>query len=110
MVLPLLTGKPQVAKGFLRAFLRACSYLQGDYLKDDPGIATIIEKYTQVPANVVARAPAPQYMKDGVVPIGNLQSLQTFFLQRGELEYEQPIGVATFVDDTLARQVASGSK
>jgi len=106
----LLTGKPQVAKGFLRAFLRACSDLQGDYLKNDPGIATIIEKYTQVPANVVARAPAPQYMKDGVVPIGNLQSLQTFFLQRGELEYKQPIDVATFVDDTLARQAASGSK
>lgn len=107
---PLLTGKPQVAKGFLRAFLRACSDLQGDYLKTDPGIATIIEKYTQVPADVVARVSAPQYSMDGVVPTGNLQSLQTFFLQRGELEYKQPIDVATFVDDSLARQLASGSK
>ncbi len=107
---PLLTGKPQVAKGFLRAFLRACSDLQGDYLKTDPGIATIIEKYTQVPADMVGRAPAPHYSKDGVVPIGNLQSLQTFFLQSGELEYKQPIDVTTFVDDSLARQVASELK
>jgi NitT/TauT family transport system substrate-binding protein len=107
---PLLTGKPMVAKGFLRAFLRACGDLQGDYLKTDPGIAAIIEKYTQVPADVVARVAAPQYTKDGVVPVGNLQSLQTFFLQRGELEYKQPIDVTSFVDDSQARQVASGSK
>jgi NitT/TauT family transport system substrate-binding protein len=104
---PLLNDKPQVAKGFLRAYLRACRDLQGDYLKNDPDIARIIEKYIQVPASVAARASAPQYSKDGIVPVEDLSTLQSYFMQRGELEYEQLIDVTTFVDDTLAREVAS---
>ena len=106
----LLANKPAVARGFLRAFLRACGDLQGDYMKNDPGIADIIQKYTQVPAAVVARASAPQYTRDGVVPLGDLMKLQSFFLQRGELDYKQPLDMSTFVDDSLARQAASGLK
>jgi NitT/TauT family transport system substrate-binding protein len=106
----LLQEKPEIARGFIKAYLRACGDLQGDYLKNDPGIAAIIEKYTHVPADVVARVDAPSYTKDGVVPIADLNTLQNFFLQRGQLDYKQSIDVTTFVDDSIGRQVASELK
>jgi NitT/TauT family transport system substrate-binding protein len=105
-----LADKPQLARGFLRAYLRACRDLQGSYLKTDSQVAGIIEKYTQVPASVISRASAPSYSIDGVVPVKDIMTLQDFFIQRGELEYKTPIDVTTFVDDSLARQVASELK
>lgn len=107
---PLLKDKPLVAKGFMKAYLRACRDLQGDYLKNDPEIAKIIEKYTQVPAATIARASAPQYNPNGTVPIEDLKTLQDYFLQRGELEYKEPRDVTTFVDDSLAKEVAAELK
>jgi NitT/TauT family transport system substrate-binding protein len=106
----MLKDRPQVARGFIKAYLRACRDLQGDYLKNDPEIARIIEKYTQVPASVAARAAAPQYSTSGMVPVQDIETLQDYFLQRGELDYAQPLDVTTFVDDNLAKAVAAELK
>jgi NitT/TauT family transport system substrate-binding protein len=106
----MLKERPQVASGFIKAYLRACRDLQGDYLKTDPDIARIIEKYTHVPADVAARAAAPQYSTNGMVPVGDIEKLQEYFLQRGELDYTQPIDITTFVDDSLAKAVAAELK
>jgi NitT/TauT family transport system substrate-binding protein len=100
---PLLTENPDAARGFLRAYLRACRDLQGDYMT--PEIAAIIEKYTQVPADVVQRTSLAQYDPDGVVPIEDLNTLQEYFIQRGVLEYDQPLDLSAFVDTSLATAV-----
>ncbi|MDZ4721594.1 MAG: ABC transporter substrate-binding protein [Roseiflexaceae bacterium] len=100
----LLTEKPEVAKGFLRAYLRACRDLQGKYMS--PEIAAIIEKYTKVPAAVVLRASPAQYDPNGVVPIANLNTLQDYFMSRGLLEFKQPLDVTKFVNTTLAAEAA----
>jgi NitT/TauT family transport system substrate-binding protein len=100
----LLTEKPEVAQGFLRAYLRACRDLQGKYMT--PEIAAIIEKYTKVPAAVVLRASPAQYNPDGVVPVENLKTLQDYFMSRGLLEYKQPLDVASFVNTSLAADAA----
>jgi NitT/TauT family transport system substrate-binding protein len=104
-----LTAKPALAKGFIKAYLRACRDLQGAYL-DDPAIASIIEKYTHVPAAIVARSAHPYFSADGVVPVGDLQSLQDFFLKRGELDYKTPLDVNSFVDTSLASAAAAELK
>jgi NitT/TauT family transport system substrate-binding protein len=101
---PLLKEKPEVAKGFMRAYLRASRDLQGDYMNLD--IASIIEKYTKVPADVTLRANPAQYDPDGVVPIDDLETLQKYFLTRGVLEYSDPIDVKPLVDTQLATEVA----
>lgn len=107
---PILKDKPEVAKAFMRAYLKACRDLQGDYLKKDPQLATIIEKYTQVPADVILRASGAQYNKDGVIPVDDIKTLQDYFLSRGELEYTQPLDVSTFIDDSIAKEAASELK
>ena len=102
---PLLAKSPAAAHGFMRAYLRACRDLQGTYMTKD--IATIIEKYTKVPADVVLRSAPAQYSSTGAVPVDNLKTLQDYFLKRGELEYKQPLDVTTFVNTQLASEVAA---
>lgn len=102
---PLLNEQPEAARGFMRAYLRACRDLQGDYMS--PEIAAIIEQYTQVPADVVLRASPAQYDPDGTVPIDDLNTLQAYFLERGSLEYSEPLDLSAYVDTQLAAEVAA---
>jgi len=98
--------KDELARGFMRAYLRACRDLQGKYMNQE--IASIIEKYTKVPADVNLRASTPQYDPNGRVPIENLNTLQTYFLQRGSLlEYKEPLDISKLVNTQLAAEVAA---
>ncbi len=101
---PLLNNR-EAARGFMRAYLRACRDLQGDYMNEE--IAQIIEKYTQVPADVTLRASPAQYDPDGRVPIDDLNTLQAYFLERGALEYSAPLDLTRFVNTELAAEVAA---
>lgn len=105
---PLLSSKPAAAKGFMRAYLRACRDLQGNYMT--PELAAIVEKYTKVPAAIVQKSALPQYDPNGTVPMKDLATLQSYFLERGELQYKQPLDLAPLVDTTLAAQVAAELK
>ena len=103
---PLLQGKPEAAKSFMRAYLRACRDLQGKYMNQE--IADIIAKYTPpVPADVILRASPAQYDPNGTVPAEDLNTLQSYFIQRGVLEYKEPLNLAPFINTDLAREVAA---
>jgi NitT/TauT family transport system substrate-binding protein len=104
MGLPLLKDRPQVAEGFMRAYLKACRDLQDPNIYKNPEIAAIIEKYTKVPADVVSRASRPYYQPDGALPIDNINTLQGYFLTRGELEYKQALDMTKFIDTSLAEK------
>ncbi|MFP4438058.1 MAG: ABC transporter substrate-binding protein [Chloroflexaceae bacterium] len=102
---PWLEANPEAARGFMRAYLRACRDLQGDYMNEE--IAQIIEEYTQVPAAVVMRSPLAGYDPDGEVPIDDLETLQAFFMERGSLEYDELLDVNQFVNTEIATEVAA---
>lgn len=100
MGLPLLKDHLPAAQGFVRAYLKACRDLQGDALKD-PAIAAIIEKYTKVPAATIETASHAYYDPNGTIPVGDIQTLQTYFLSRGELDYKTPLDLTRFIDTSL---------
>jgi len=102
---PWLEANPEAARGFMRAYLRACRDLQGDYMNEE--IAQIVEEYTQVPAAVVMRSPLAGYNPNGEVPIDDLETLQAFFMQRGSLEYSELLDVNQFVNTEIAAEVAA---
>jgi NitT/TauT family transport system substrate-binding protein len=95
---------PDLAHRFMRGYLRACRDLQGDYMNEE--IAEIVSQYTEVPADVVQRSVAAQFSPDGSMPVDNLETLQAFFLERGYLEYSEPLDINTFIDTELAAEVA----
>jgi NitT/TauT family transport system substrate-binding protein len=102
---PLLDDRPEAASGFMRAYLRACRDLQGDYMSQD--IAQIVEKYTQVPADVTMRAALPTYDPNGAINVADITTLQSYFQQRGVLEYDELLDMSAFIDQRLAQGVAA---
>ena len=93
---------PDAALGFMKGYLRATRDLQGNYMNAE--IAAMIEKYTKVPAAVVQRAATAQYSADGTVPLHDLETLQSFFMQRGLLTYKEPLDLKNIVDTKLAEE------
>ncbi len=104
MGMPLLRDRTAVADGFMRAYLKACRDLSApdSYQKGD--IAAIIEKYTKVPAAIVAKASRPYYEPNGVIPVKDIETLQAYFLTRGSLEYKQPLDISKFIDTSLVQR------
>ncbi|MDW8327938.1 MAG: ABC transporter substrate-binding protein [Anaerolineales bacterium] len=100
----LATERPEVARGFLRAYIKACRELQGDYMTDE--LAGILEKYTKVPADVAKRLPLPQFNPDAKVPLADLEALQKYFMGRGLLDYSEPLDLTTLVNTKLAEEAA----
>ncbi|MCS6910770.1 MAG: ABC transporter substrate-binding protein [Anaerolineales bacterium] len=100
----LATERPEVARGFLRAYIKACRELQGDYMTDE--LAGILEKYTKVPADVAKRLPLPQFNPDAKVPLADLEALQKYFMGRGLLDYSEPLDLTKLVNTQLAEEAA----
>jgi len=97
------TAHPDLAQGFVTAFIRGARDLNGD-LWNDPENLAIIEKFTGVPADVVARANRSYHDPNGVVPLADLMELQGFFKQQGELSYTDDIDLSQFINTTYAEK------
>ncbi len=92
-----MADNPQAAQGFVTAYLRACRDLTGAGFKDAANLA-IIEAYTGVPAALIGQAVQPVYQTDGTIDPASFSTLQTFFRERDQLEYDDDIDPATFID------------
>lgn len=84
------------AAGIVAGYLRASRDLTENF--NDPLHLAIIEKYTGVPAQLVAESVKPVYSTDGEVNLESLGQLQAFFGERGLLDYEDAIDPTTMVN------------
>jgi len=82
--------------GIVAGHLRASRDLTGNF--NDPLHLAIIEKYTGVPAQLIAESVKPVYSTDGTVIVESLSQLQTFFGERGLLDYDEDIDPTTMVN------------
>lgn len=95
------TANPELAQGFVTAFIRGARDLNGDAWYDDANLA-IIEKYTGVPADVIKRANRSYHDPNGAVPLDDLMELQRFFRDEGQLSFDEEIDLAQFVNTSYA--------
>lgn len=92
-----MADNPDAAQGFVAAYLRASRDLTtGGFV--DPTNLAIIEAYSGVPATLIAQAVQPFYQPDGYIDFESFSILQTFFRERDQLEYDDDIDPATFID------------
>lgn len=92
-----LTGDPEAAQGFVTAYLQASRDLTGPGFQDPANLA-IIEAYTQVPAALIGQAVPPVFQTDGLIDLASFSTLQAFFRDRDQLEYDEDIDPASFID------------
>ena len=91
---------PELVTGFVVAYLKASRDLSGAGWSDPKHLA-IVEEYTQVPAELAAAAVPPVYLLDGEIDAEALGLLQTFFRERGQLEYAENLDPDSVIDRTF---------
>lgn len=91
---------PELVTGFVVAYLKASRDISGDGWLDPANLA-IIEQYTQVPSDLAASAVAPVYLQNGELDPESLGRLQSFFRERGQLEYDEDIDPASVIDSSF---------
>lgn len=91
-----LEENPDAAAGLVAGYLKAARDLTTDF--NDPTHLAIIEQYTNVPAELVAESVKPVYATDGTIDLASLTTLQTFFRDRDQLDYDEDLDPATLVD------------
>ncbi|MBA2278458.1 MAG: ABC transporter substrate-binding protein [Chloroflexia bacterium] len=92
-----LAENPDAAAGLVAGYLKAARDLTSNF--NDPVNLAIIEQYTNVPASLIASSVKPVYAPDGTIDLTSLSTLQQFFRERGQLDYDQNLDPATLVDD-----------
>lgn len=95
-----LTEHPEQAEAFVTGYMRASSLLAEGGL-DDPAVQAIIEKYTGVPADLVAASVHPVFSSDGFIAFDGLGKLQSFFRDRDQLEYDTDLDPYSLADETF---------
>ncbi|HEV8339521.1 MAG TPA: ABC transporter substrate-binding protein [bacterium] len=98
-----MRSRPDLATGFLVAWLRASRDLYGNGYRRETNVR-IIEKYTGVPADVVRRAKLPFHEPNGKMNFNDFKRLQEFFKTRGSLTYERPLNPDAYIDTSFVRK------
>lgn len=96
-----IADNPEAATGFLRAYLRAVRDLEAEDAWQSGGIAAILEEYTNVPEDINRNAARPYYPVNGEVNRDDLATLQTYFMDKGDLSYEEPLDIDLMIDESL---------
>lgn len=82
-------GNTETASNFIAAYLQACRDLIDE--PNDPLNLAIINKYTEIPVQLIAEAVRPTYQPNGEFKVENLVALQEFFADRDLMAYEGTI-------------------
>ena len=90
-------ANPDLARRFIKAYLRGARDLNGDQWYADENLA-IIEEYTGVPADVIRRANRSYHDPNGGIPVADMETLEDFFRRLGELNYEQDLDLSSLVN------------
>lgn len=96
-------SNPDLAARFVKAYLRGARDLQGDKYYEDANIAAI-EKFTKTPAAVLKRASRAHFDANGVVPLKDINTLQSFYRAQGLLNFDKDIDMTKFVNTAYVDQ------
>lgn len=94
---------PDLVTGFMAGMLRGCRDLWSDDWDSDENLA-ILEKYTKVQPDLIREAARTYCEPNGDIHAGDLNTLQTFFKDRGLLEYDTLLDVEALIDRSFAEE------
>jgi NitT/TauT family transport system substrate-binding protein len=94
-----IRDNPEGAKRFMVGYMRALRDLARTNFKDAAD-AEVISQYTKIPAELVLRA-EPSYLEpNGKINVAHLEMQQRFFMERGYLNFREPLDLNRYVDYT----------
>lgn len=91
------TANPDLAQGFVKAYLKAVRDLQGDGRYAPENLA-ILAKWTKSDVEMLKRMPLPYFDPNGGTPIDHINTLQTFYRKQGLLTYSTDLDMQQFIN------------
>jgi NitT/TauT family transport system substrate-binding protein len=88
---------PDLVTGFMAGMMRGCRDLRADDWNSDENLG-ILNAYTQVEIDLIRDAARTYCDPNGEIHPDDIATLQEFFMERGLLEYDEPIDVASLID------------
>jgi len=89
--------EPELVTGFVAGMLQGCRDLWADDWDSDENLA-IINSYTNVDVALIREASRTWCEPNGTINVDDLATLQTFFGDRGLLEYDEPLDIQAIID------------
>ena len=88
----------EAVTSFLEIYIQAIRRLSDGKIKSDDQALAELQKYTNIPPEVVRLAPDPYWPKDGHVLVGSLRDQQDFFISTKSTDYTQPLDIEKLID------------
>ena len=85
---------------FLQTYIEYVRKFSDGGLKKDNQALGFVEKYTKVTPDITKQVPDPYWHKDGRVNLASLEDQQSYYLSVKSVDYSQPIGLASFMDES----------
>jgi ABC-type nitrate/sulfonate/bicarbonate transport system substrate-binding protein len=102
-----MKAHPNAAINFMIGYLKGARDLWGPGWKNPENVA-IMNKYTDVPIETIMRSPDSYTDPDGKFNLDSIRGLQQYLLERGYLQYKDPIPVTQLIDEAPARRAVEG--
>jgi ABC-type nitrate/sulfonate/bicarbonate transport system substrate-binding protein len=93
-----LDQHPEAVTSFLEVYLQAIRRLSDGKIKSDDQALAAIQKYTDVPPDVIRLGPDPYWPADGHVLVDSLRDAQDFYIRTGNTDYSQPLDIEKLID------------
>ncbi len=98
-----MAANPEIVSGFLAGYLQGCRDLLGDDWDSDENLE-ILNAQTNVPVGPIRESARTYCEPNGEIDVGDLQTLQEFFAERGLLDYEEMLDVESFIDRSYVEE------
>ncbi len=96
----------EAAVGFVRAYVRAVRYLADNTTWQSDAVATTLEEYTGVPAEINQSAARPYFPVNGTIDVEDLEALQAYFFDQPDtLGYDTLLDIEVMLDTSLLDEV-----
>jgi NitT/TauT family transport system substrate-binding protein len=83
---------------FLEVYVQAIRRLRNGKLKSDEQALAILQKYTNIPPDVISLAPDPYWPMDARVNLDSLREQQAFYLNNNSVGYTQAMDIDKLID------------
>jgi len=83
---------------FTEVYLQTIRRLSDGEIKTDDQALAAMQKYTNVPPDVIRLGPDPFWPKDGHAALDSLRDQQIFAMRTGSTDYSQPLEIEKLID------------
>jgi ABC-type nitrate/sulfonate/bicarbonate transport system substrate-binding protein len=96
---PWAEAKPALATAVVKSFLQSARRMQGAKLFDDAEALASVERWVNVPPEVVKAGAPPLFAPNGRVHVETVMEMQRYFIEAGATDFKEPIPLERLYND-----------